>query len=60
MIIEYDIEQGSERWLQARLGIPTASAFDKIVTSTGKASTQSNAYMNKLLAEWLTGRPSEH
>ena len=26
------IEQGSEAWQQLRLGIPTASAFDRILT----------------------------
>ena len=59
MIIVDNVEQGSDAWKQLRLGIPTASCFDKIITSTGKASTQRNAYMNKLLAEWLTGEPTE-
>ena len=49
-----DIEQGSDEWFKARCGIPTASSFDKIITSTGKKSTQSEAYMNSLLAEFIT------
>jgi len=58
-MIILDVEQGSEEWLQARSGIPTASCFDKIITSTGKTSTQAEAYMNKLLGEWLIGRPED-
>ena len=27
-----DVEQGSHEWLIARLGKPTASRFDKIIT----------------------------
>ena len=56
MIIDYSI-QGTEEWRIARLGIPTASSFGKILTPTGKKSTQSKAYMNTLLAEWFTGKP---
>ena len=52
--------QGDDVWRQARTGIPTASSFDKICTpATAKASTQSEAYMYKLLAEWMTGAKEE-
>lgn len=57
MLVEM-IEQGSPEWFEARIGIPTASCFDKILSPTGKPSTQAGAYMNKLLAEWLTGKPT--
>ena len=53
------VTQGSPEWLQARLGIPTASCFEKIVTATGKPSTQADTYLYQLLAEWLTGKPHE-
>ncbi len=53
----YDFEQGSEEWLQIRLGKPTASEFDKIITGTGSKSTQASDYINKLLAELLTKKP---
>jgi putative phage-type endonuclease len=56
-MIILDCEQGTSEWLQARLGIPTASSFDSIITSTGKPSTQADAYANKLIAEWLVGAP---
>ena len=50
-----DMEQGSEQWHRIRGLLPTASNFGKIVTSTGKASTQAPAYMHGLLANWLSG-----
>lgn len=56
-MIVVDCEQGTEEWLVLRAGIPTASMFSKIITSTGKASTSANAYMNALLADWYVGRP---
>jgi len=52
--------QGSDEWLSARLGLPTASCFDKIITASGGKSTQSSAYMGKLLAEFITGEPEEY
>lgn len=49
--------QQSEGWFKDRAGIPTASEFGKILTSTGKASTQTGGYMNQLLAEYCAGGP---
>jgi len=54
MIRMDDIIQGTPEWQEARCAIPTASSFDKIITSTGKKSSQSTAYMNTLLAEYIT------
>jgi hypothetical protein len=53
-----ECEQGSPEWLQARLGIPSASSYSKLVTSTGKASAQATAYINQLVAERITGEPT--
>ena len=50
-------EQNTPEWYAARLGIPTASEFDKILTATGKESTQADAYANRLLAEMIVGHP---
>ena len=47
--------QGTPGWFADRAGIPTMSSIDKIITSTGKPSAQSEGYMNTLLAEWMTG-----
>lgn len=54
-----DLVQGTPEWLQARLGIPTASCFSKIITSQGKKSASMDGYMNTLIAEQLMGEPHE-
>lgn len=53
-----DCEQGSDEWLNARLGVPSASMFAKIVTTKGAWSTQADGYINQLIAEDLTGEPT--
>ena len=50
-----DCEQGTDEWLAARLGIPSASMYGKIITTQGKWSTQADSYINQLVAEVLTG-----
>lgn len=51
-------EQGSRDWLVARLGVPTSSAFDRIITAKKlDYSSQAEKYKNELLAEWLEGYP---
>jgi hypothetical protein len=60
MIRRDDLVQGSQEWLQARLGIPTASSFDKILSPKKlQPSTQAIPYRNQLVAEWLLGYPLE-
>ena len=60
MILYENVKQGSEAWDQLRLGIPTASAFHRIMTpKTRKLSSQSEGYMHQLLAEWIFGQPLE-
>lgn len=50
--------QGDPAWFEARLGIPTASAYDRIITPGRlKKSAGSLAYMAELLAERMTGLP---
>ena len=51
MIIADDVVQGTQEWWDVRLGIPTSSGFGKIVTTTGKSSTQRKKYMYKLSVE---------
>lgn len=56
-MIVIDCEQGSPEWKAARLGIPTASQFHRIITpKTGKLSAQGRGYRYELLAAWLLGR----
>lgn len=50
-MIRLDCEQGSPQWIEARLGIPTASQFGRILTPTGKPSAAAPRYMHELLVE---------
>ena len=52
-MITLDCEQGSEEWLAARMGVPSASNFKKILPSNMKLSTQAPGYRHTLLAELL-------
>ena len=53
-----DCVQGTDAWTKARLGIPTASEFHKIVTpARGDMSKQSRGYAHQLVAEILLGEP---
>ena len=53
------MEQRTDEWYKARLGIPTASSFNKLITSTGKPSSQAQTYINQLIAEAVTGKRPE-
>ena len=50
-----DVEQGSDEWLQARLGVPSASGFKKLITSTGAKSSTFDDYCYELASELVTG-----
>ena len=54
-----NFEQGSNEWLQSRLGKPTASNFGKLITPTGKPSTSAEGYINDLIAQKITGELPE-
>jgi len=53
---EVQCKQGSDAWITARLGIPTASNFDKILTPGGKLSESARKYAFYLAAEHLLHR----
>jgi exodeoxyribonuclease (lambda-induced) len=57
MEIIKDIEQGSQEWLQLRLGIATASNFKKIITSTGAESKSLKDYAFELASDSLLIEP---
>jgi hypothetical protein len=59
LIIECD--QGSDEWLRARMGIPTASEFATVMASGhgGGESKTRKTYMLKLAGEVLTGEPMD-
>lgn len=52
-----DCEQGTDEWFLARLGRATTSEFSSILAK-GEGKTR-KAYMLKLAAERLTGKPTE-
>jgi hypothetical protein len=51
--------QGSSEWKKLRLGIPTASSFDEILTSKGEPSKQARDYMYRLAGERVSGQGEE-
>ena len=57
-----DIEQGSPEWLTARCGMPTASRFNEIVTSTGKPTSgdKRHSYLCELVGELIGRTTTEH
>lgn len=60
MAIIHTMPQGSDAWRAARLGIPTASQFHRIITAAkGDLSKSARKYAHELVAETLLGRPLE-
>lgn len=51
----HQCKQGSPEWIRLRLGRPTASSFEKILTAAGKASSSVESYLHELLAERVLG-----
>jgi len=60
-LVIYNVEQGSDEWLQARCGIPTSTSISAMLTPTGKLADNqtSRTMIAELAAERLTGRPPE-
>src|SRR3990167_4627310 len=57
-MIVHDVIQGSAAWKRLRMGLPTASCFDKIVTPKRcEPSKQAEDYRELLLAEMVLGEP---
>ena len=54
-MIKVRCEQGSDEWFAAKVGVASSSSFDRIVTASGKPSTQADDYMYELIAEYVTG-----
>ena len=54
-MIIHDVDQRSEAWYALRAGLPTASAFSKIVTSTGAERKSRFGYAISLAAEKYAG-----
>ena len=58
MIEIIDVEQNTEAWKLARIGIPTASQF-AAVRAKGEGKVR-RSYMMKLIGEIMTGEPCEN
>lgn len=54
-----NVDQRSPEWYAARLGVPSASNFAKVVTPGGKKSMQVESYLNRLVADIITGRSDQ-
>jgi hypothetical protein len=48
-----ECEQGTEEWLQARCGVPSASMYSRIVTTKGEWSKSAQGYIDQLIMEKL-------
>lgn len=60
MKIYNEFEQGSYDWYVARLGIPTASDFSKIITPVkGEFSKSAEDYADYIIGELIAGEPTE-
>jgi len=54
------LEQGTDLWLQARVGLCTASRFNDVLTKTRSGyGAQRKNYMTQLALERLTNQPTE-
>lgn len=56
MIKVDDIKQNSPEWDAAKVGVPSASVFDKIFTSTGKISGQREKLLQQFAEERILGK----
>lgn len=54
-----DVEQNSPEWFAVRCGVPSASNFDKLITTKGEPSKQAQKYLYALAAEKLSGIKEE-
>lgn len=61
-MIRYDVKQGSDQWHELRIGIPTASEYDRIITSKKWESTSGETrrkYLLVLTAELIYRIPRD-
>lgn len=57
-MIHLPVVQGSAEWVEARLGLPTASEFHRVLTPKKMELAKAVfGYRDELLAEWILGYP---
>jgi hypothetical protein len=54
-----DVEQGTQEWMAARVSIPSASVFDKIITTKGETSKSRQKLLYQLAGEKVIGSKEE-
>lgn len=59
MIVEKSFSQGSDEWLQARLGSVGGTGISKIITSKGERSKSREGYLLEKASEIITGKSSK-
>jgi len=58
-VIIHECIQGTTKWRELRLGVPSASQFHRIITPKGKPSDSIDMYLFELLAERIMGEPAD-
>lgn len=58
-MIALELDQQTPEWYAARCGVPSASNFDKIVTTKGEPSKQAQKYLYQLAGERVIGKQEE-
>lgn len=58
-MIALNIPQGTPEWASARVGRPTASNFEKLITTAGLPSKQREKYLWQVAGESVTGVMTE-
>ena len=51
----HDVDQGTREWSRVRLGIPTSSRFNDLLTPKTLKPAKGDAYLYELLAAWALG-----
>jgi len=58
-MIKVDIEQGTDEWKSLRCGLPSASKFSEIITTSGDRSKSVTKYIYTLAGESISGQRQE-
>lgn len=52
-----DIVHNTNEWYAARAGLATTSTYDRVITASGKPSSQIKSFAHKIMAERLLNKP---
>ncbi|TFH47836.1 MAG: exonuclease [Lysobacterales bacterium] len=54
-MLKVKCEQGTPEWHEVKVGVASSSSFDRLVTASCKPSSQADAYLHELAAEYIVG-----